>query len=86
MKLLLTTAAGTADITELVGTVTWAGAKGQCSRTLDFELLYAQNDPDIPKTDCPLGANVQLVNGGEVLFDGFVGTRTRNTEIGRAHV
>lgn len=80
MKLLLTTAAGTADITELVGTVTWAGAKGQCSRTLDFELLYAQNDPDIPKTDCPLGANVQLVNGGEVLFDGFVGTRTRNTD------
>ena len=48
MKLLLTTAAGTADITELVETVTWAGAKGQCSRTLDFELLYAQNDPDIP--------------------------------------
>ena len=80
MKLLLTTAKGTLDITELVGTVTWAGAKGQCSRTLDFELLYAPNDPDIPKTDCPLGANVQLVNGGLVLFDGFVGTGTRNTD------
>lgn len=80
MKLLLTTAAGTVNITQLLDTITWAGAKGQCSRTLDFGLLYAQTDPDIPKTDCPLGANVQLLNGSTVLFDGFVGTRTRNTD------
>lgn len=86
MRLLLTTEKGAVDITQLVPKVTWSGSKGECSRALDFSLLYAYNDPDIPKVDCPLGANVQLAVGDAILFDGFVMTRTRNTDSSQIQV
>lgn len=37
-------------------------------------------DKSIPTVDCPLGANVQLVESGKVLFDGFIVSRGKNTE------
>ena len=80
MKLHLTNNAGTWDVTMLVPAVTWSGDYQDAARRLDFSLLAPLPDEHIPAVECPLGSAVQLYEGDTLLFDGFVFSRTKNTE------
>ena len=80
MKLLLTNSAGTYDVTQLVPSIKWSGEYRQAARTLQFALLSSTVDPSIPVVDCPLGAQLQLLSGKTVLFDGFIVNRTKTTQ------
>lgn len=60
--------------------IRWSGEYRQAARTLSFSLLSSSTDPTIPTIDCPLGASVKLIVGGDVLFDGYIISRTKSTE------
>ncbi|HHY52080.1 MAG TPA: hypothetical protein GX499_02400 [Clostridiales bacterium] len=80
MQLLLTNSSGTFDITNMVPSVQWSGDYQQIARTLSVGILSSATDKTIPTVDCSLGCTVQLVVGGEVLFDGKIRSRTMSTE------
>lgn len=80
MKLILTNNQGAFDITEMVPFVRWGGDYQQTARSLDFTLLSSSSDESIPVVECPLGAAIQLMENEEVLFDGFVFSRSKSTE------
>lgn len=80
MKLTITNNGGTYNITELVPSVTWAGNYQQAARSLDFSLVSSAADASVPEVECPLGAAVQMEENGEILFDGFIVSRSKNTE------
>ncbi|WRS27210.1 hypothetical protein U6B65_12885 [Oscillospiraceae bacterium MB08-C2-2] len=80
MEIHITTQNGTVNATQLIPAVSWSGDYKQAARTLDFTLLCSASDHTIPTVECPLGAGVQLIEGGEALFDGFIISRTKNTE------
>ena len=79
MQLLVTTAKGTQDIIKMVPSLRWSGDYQQIARTLDYGILSSASDSSIPAVDCPLGAIVQFVVGGEVLFYGTVLSRSKAT-------
>ncbi len=80
MQILLQTQKGTEDITQLVPSAKWSGDLQQVVRTLMFSLLSSTTDKSIPVIDAALGANVQLLEAGEVVFYGSIVSRTKSTE------
>lgn len=80
LRLLLTSSAGTKDISQLAPAITWSGDYTQCARTLDFGLLSSPTDPHIPVIDCSLGTGVTLALDDVELFSGFIVSRTKSTE------
>lgn len=79
MDLTITTDAGTRSVIELVPEIKWSGDIRQVARTLDFSVLSSQTDGDIPTADCPLGGLVRLADAGQVLFEGYIVSRTKST-------
>lgn len=67
------------DVTDLIQNITWAGAYNQVGRTLDFSLAVSEIDKNLPKISCDLGAGVRFYAGEQLLFDGFVFSRQRDT-------
>lgn len=80
MNLRITNAKGAFDITTIVPSVKWSGDYQQAARSLDFSLLSSPTDKNVPVVDCPPGTAVQMIENNEILFDGFVATRMKNTE------
>lgn len=80
MQILITTASGTLDVTNLVPTVKCSGDYQQAARSLNFSVVASAADDSVPVVDCPLGAGVQLREGGTVPFDGFIVSRTKSTQ------
>lgn len=73
MQIIITNTSGSFDVTHLITSVTWSGARGQCARTLSFGLLSSG------MVDCSLGARATLKEGAAVLFSGFIVERTKST-------
>lgn len=80
VELILSTEKGSCNITDLVPSIRWSGGRQSAARALDFTIVASSTDKNVPRTDCPVGANVQLLLGGSALFDGFVISRTKSTE------
>lgn len=80
MQLILTTEQGSRDITSLVTSMQWSGDYLQVARVLEPVILSSPVDKSIPVIDCPLGAAVQMWEGKECLFDGFLFRRSKSTE------
>lgn len=80
IRIVLTAGGTSADITNLVPAVSWSGSVSTAARTLDFSIVSSSSDKNVPETDCPVGANVQLLLASTVLFDGFIISRTKSTE------
>ena len=80
LELSVTTAEGTADITEFVPAYDLTGEYTQCARTLTFGVLSSPTDTNIPAIDVPLGAGVLFKVGDSVKFSGHVFTRQKNTD------
>lgn len=70
---------GTTDATALTQSLTWAGSCDQVARTLDFSLVVSVTDKRLPAVSCALGDRVRFYRGGDLLFDGFVFSRQRDT-------
>ncbi len=80
IKLYITSSTGTADVTQLVPTITWSGDYQQCARTLEFGLISSPTDANIPTIKCELGNGVVFMQDDRVLFDGYVFARQKSTE------
>lgn len=80
MNIRITGTKGTFDVTDLVPSVRWSGDYRQAARSLGFSIAASPVDKSIPEVDCPLGADVQLMEDGKALFDGFIVSRGKNTE------
>ena len=80
MRIQITSTGKAQNITELVPNVKWSGDYRNAARELSFSVLSSPTDKGIPTVDCPLGANVQLTEGGNLLFDGYIFNRSRNIE------
>ncbi len=80
LKLFITNASKTVDITESAQSITWSGDYQQCIRTLGFEIVSSYTDKNIPVVTCGLGNGVILMVAGQVLFDGFIFERHKDTE------
>lgn len=80
MQVKITNSKGTQDITPMTTTVKWSGDYQQIARSLDFDIVCTAADQSVPKVDCPLGAPIQMIENGEPLFDGFIISRTMDTE------
>ena len=78
MRLLLTSAAGSGDITTLVPSLRWSGDYRQVARTLDFSIISSPANPDVPVVDSRPGGIVQLFSDDELLFEGVIVSRTKN--------
>jgi len=79
MKLLLTNADGTFDITTLTGKISWSGDYQQCVRTLEFTMLSSATDSRVPVVACQMGNAVVFYVDGELRFSGFVVRRQKGT-------
>lgn len=80
LKLLLTRDGGMADASALFQNAEWAGSYQQAARTLDFSIPVSSVDKGLPTVPCELGTRAQLYRSGTLLFDGYVFSRTRDTE------
>ncbi len=78
--LYITSGDGTADVTPLIQTITWSGDYQQCARTLDFGLTSSPTDTNVPTATCELGNGVVFKVDDEVLFNGFIFEREKDTE------
>lgn len=76
VKLLVTTGEGTVDATPYASSIQWSGDYRQCARSLSVELLSPPDGPTIP---CPVGTPVAMVEGEELLFSGYVFSRSGTT-------
>lgn len=79
MKLYITNSGGTYDVTGLVSSLQWTGDYTLAARSINFTLLSSATDESIPEVDCPLGSAVQMEENGEILFDGFIINRSKDT-------
>ena len=83
MRLLLTSGTTRTEAWALTTQVEWSGSKTQAARSLSFGLAAAAEDPGQPAADCPLGAQVQLLDdSGGTLFSGTVVERSAATGSG----
>jgi hypothetical protein len=80
MQVIITNKDGSFDITQMVPSVKWSGDFQQAARSLDFSVLASPTDKTVPVVDCSLGNIVQMSENGEILFEGVVVSRTKNTE------
>lgn len=65
--------AGAADISSLIGSVTWSGDKDQIARKLTFTYAHTNQDSNIRSTDLPLGTRVCMYDDNGILkFDGVI--------------
>lgn len=80
IHLLQTTEGVTRDVTQLVGTVTWAGDINQCARSLDYELVQSPTDKNMPAVPFGNGTKVQLLQDDALLFEGLVMSNDGSTD------
>lgn len=80
MKITITTSAKTQDVSQLVTTAKWSGDYQNAARELSLSLVSTPSDERVPAADCPLGSAVQLYEADGLLFDGYLVSRTKNTE------
>lgn len=73
MKLILTTADGSWDITDMAKTVTMSGDKSAVARTLTASVLEVSS-LGLPRP--AVGSGITLMEGGKALFSGYVVQRT----------
>lgn len=65
--------AGEADISDLIGSVTWSGDKDQIARKLSFTYIHTNQDTNIRSGDLELGMRVSMYDGnGALKFDGVI--------------
>lgn len=77
MKLYLTNAGGTQDVTSFVIRVQWSGDEASATRQLSFSILYEEGE----NWPVPVVGNViTLEEEGETLFNGWVVKRTLDSE------
>lgn len=86
MDIIITTKSGTTKATKLIPSVSWSGDYQQAARSLNYSILSSPTDKDIPVIDCPLGAMSQLYENGELLFEGYIVSRTKNTDSSRIDI
>lgn len=68
-----------ADISGLVGKVTWSGDSKQFARKLSFSYAHTNRDDNIIKVDVSLGSRVLMYDdGGKLKFDGVALTQNKN--------
>jgi hypothetical protein len=67
------------DVSQLVASACWAGSYDRCARTLDLSLAVSQVDKGLPRIPCGLGSLVRLYTEGELRFEGYLFSRTRDT-------
>ena len=63
------------DITEMLSGITWSGDYKQCSRKLEFDVLYAINDSNQPVFLPDIGDKVVMSYNGTKVFSGVVWDR-----------
>ena len=77
MKLYLTNADSTQDVTDFVIQVQWSGDEASATRQLSFSILYEENENwPVPE----VGNVVTLEEEGATLFNGWVVKRTLDSE------
>lgn len=77
MKLYLTNADNTQDVTDFIIQVQWSGDEASITRQLRFSILYEENE----NWPVPMVGNViTLEEEGETLFNGWVVKRTLDSE------
>lgn len=65
--------AGTDDISNLIGSVTWSGDKDQIARKLVFTYGHTDQDNNIRSVDIPLGTRIMMYDdAGWLKFDGVL--------------
>ncbi len=74
----------TADISRVVGTVTWSGSVEQAARECSITVLNAPNDVNITKLKLNLavGDILELYEGKTLIFYGEIQTSEKRAEIG----
>lgn len=77
MKLYLTDADSTQDVTSFIIRVQWSGDEASISRQLSFSILYEEGE-DWPVPE--VGHVITLEEEGETLFNGWVVKRTLDSE------
>lgn len=70
------------DITDLVGTTTWAGSAYSSARSVEFTLLNPAGDSHIKTPNIKTGDLIYLYDGSKKLFHGKVTKRERKGEAG----
>lgn len=77
MKLYLTNADSTQDVTDFIIRVQWSGDEASISRQLSFSILYEEEENwPVPE----VGNVITLEEEGETLFNGWVVKRTLDSE------
>ena len=77
MKLYLTNADSTQDVTDFIIQVQWSGDEASITRQLRFSILYEENENwPVPE----VGNVITLEEEGETLFNGWVVKRTLDSE------
>lgn len=79
LKLSITNADGTFDISPLSSLITWSGDYQQCARTLEFSLISSPIDKLIPTVKVDLGNVAVLMQENLTLFEGFIFNRQKST-------
>lgn len=72
MQIFLYAGTTSYDITQIVDTVTWSGDYTQVARKLEFGVMVAPNDPNIPKVPIKVGMKVKLLEGNKEIFMGVI--------------
>lgn len=67
------------DITELVKSIKWSGDYKSCSRKLEFSIISASNDVNIPNIDIPLSSLIVFLENDKELFRGFIYERSKSS-------
>lgn len=77
---IVTTASGTTDISNLCKSINISGDYHNCARICTFSIPVAYGDSNIPVVDCPIGAGVSVAHAGQRLFVGNVYTKEKGTD------
>lgn len=81
MRVQATTAAGTADITQMLTSYNWSGTKKRLARSMELSQVTAEADPALPRLDLPNGTAVALLrDDGTRCFSGYVVKRSRSSD------
>lgn len=67
------------DASKMAAHLSWSGSSSQVARSLSFPLISVRNDQRQPRVPVAIGDNVQLFDGPELLFDGYIFTIQRDS-------
>lgn len=79
LKLLVAHGGTSYDASQMFAFLSWSGSSSQVARSLSVPLISALHDPRQPRVPVTIGDNVQLFEGPELLFDGYIFTIQRDS-------